>query len=395
MASVKLKLATHNVHQDGTSPIYIQIIKQRTRKLINSTYSVKPEQWDAANQSVTKKHPQFQRLNNLLQQKKADAMKTLLDKETEDYDITVKQLSDHLSGKTSDYFEFAKEYLEKFNNDEQIGTYTTHHSSLNNLRQFAGDKLPFAQITLSFLRNYETHLKKKGKKVNTIWAQFKRMKAVLRAAINEGHHDPNKNPFLYYKLKTEKTVKERLTVEELQKIRDAKPKVFSKAWHAQQVFMLQFYFSGIRISDVLLLKEKDVLQRINKLQTKTGGNISIDIIEPARKIIEKYVEEKKKRKIKSEYIIPLVTKGKKRKTSSGTSIVNAGLIKLTEMCGIEKHLSSHCARHTFSNIAKKKIKDVHTISQLLGHSNIKITQVYLADLDNDELDAANKLVTTI
>lgn len=62
------------------------------------------------------------------------------------------------------------------------------------------------------------------------------------------------------------------------------------------------------------------------------------------------------------------------------------------MAGIEKKVSMHIARHSFANIARQKNANVYDISKALGHSNLKITETYLAKFDTTSQDATMKQV---
>ena len=62
-----------------------------------------------------------------------------------------------------------------------------------------------------------------------------------------------------------------------------------------------------------------------------------------------------------------------------------------QRAGIEKRISFHCARHTFATLALTRGADLYSISKLLGHANVKTTQVYAAIIDQRKKEAANLL----
>ena len=59
--------------------------------------------------------------------------------------------------------------------------------------------------------------------------------------------------------------------------------------------------------------------------------------------------------------------------------------------GITKRVSSHTARHTFATLALSNGADIYTVSKLLGHSDIRVTQIYAKIIDSKKDDVANKL----
>lgn len=76
--------------------------------------------------------------------------------------------------------------------------------------------------------------------------------------------------------------------------------------------------------------------------------------------------------------------------------MNAYLKEIGDLCGIEKNLTFHLARHTFATtITLAKGVPIETVSKMLGHTNIKTTQIYARITDskigNDMQVLAGKL----
>lgn len=66
----------------------------------------------------------------------------------------------------------------------------------------------------------------------------------------------------------------------------------------------------------------------------------------------------------------------------GGSIVNAYLKEVATLCGIEKNLTTHLARHTFATtVTLNNDVPIESVSKMLGHKNIKTTQIYAKVLD--------------
>lgn len=71
-----------------------------------------------------------------------------------------------------------------------------------------------------------------------------------------------------------------------------------------------------------------------------------------------------------------------------TTKINYHLKQIAEKAGIDKRLTSHIARHSFADIARKKGVSVYDISKALDHTNISIMQAYLASFDDGSLETA-------
>ena len=68
------------------------------------------------------------------------------------------------------------------------------------------------------------------------------------------------------------------------------------------------------------------------------------------------------------------------------ALINKYLGKIEDEAKITKHISMHIARHSFAKIAKDNKVDNNHLKNLLGHSNIKITEAYMGNFDTAETD---------
>ena len=59
--------------------------------------------------------------------------------------------------------------------------------------------------------------------------------------------------------------------------------------------------------------------------------------------------------------------------------------------GINKHITFHCARHTFATMMITIGVDIYTVSKLLGHSKVTTTQIYSKIIDKHKAEAVSKL----
>ena len=62
------------------------------------------------------------------------------------------------------------------------------------------------------------------------------------------------------------------------------------------------------------------------------------------------------------------------------------------MMQLESNLTSYTPRHSWASIAHKKGIYINVISQALGHSNTKTTSIYIKEIENEQLEQANKIV---
>ena len=124
---------------------------------------------------------------------------------------------------------------------------------------------------------------------------------------------------------------------------------------------------------------------------KNKKQVNIKLNDKAKSILDFYSKSSKKDSL---YIFPLlpnqVQKDKLKLlnlVNSKNVQINKDLKRLALKLSIYKSLSFHIARHSFSDISRTKGADLYSISKALNHSNLKITEAYLASFDQDAADS--------
>lgn len=287
--------------------------------------------------------------------------------------------------------------------------------------------LRFKEITLSFLNDFKSYLQKCPNSCNsnlllnpnTIKKYMLSFSVIyakgLRRYEEEGLNIAV-NPFERFECKgIEASEKAKLSEEEIQSIIDLDLKKDSLIWHTRNCFLLAFYCGGMRFGDTIQLRQcyvvKDSGYRLKYTMEKTDKNKNIVLIPEAVEILKNYMDLDKPSK---NYIFPFLNNSApfakavtsaekaslnpsevmdlKKALSSKNALINKKLKELAELAGIDKHISTHIARHSFADLARRKNENVYDIRSVLGHSDIKVTQSYLANLDTDTQDKALKNV---
>lgn len=434
LPKVKAILFTTKTYSDGTHPIMIRITMNRMRIYKTIGYSVLPDAWDEITSQVWEKKPTVsKRQEGQLNLEKLKELKekyshaivlsnarqintTIQDSLIEINDIiqairiNKEELSlDNIKRKLNptvsedrkiSFIAYANERYELLLKQGSVGTARSYKSVITKIKRFIkGKDLKFANLDLKFLQDYESHMIVDGQKTNTIHNNFKIIRAIYYAAIKENLISSEKNPFFVFKLKLDNQIKkEKLTVNEIVAIESLSLETNSLIWHVRNCFLFSFYGAGIRISDLLQLKWQNITSdgRVEYKMEKTGGYKTVALIPKSQKILSYYKHPECK---PQDYIFPLINTEANLKNptvmhgqiASKTTIINKYLKKIAELAGIDKPLSSHIARHTFSDIARKRGASLYDISKLLGHSSIKITEGYLASLDTESQDEAHKV----
>mgnify|MGYP000476494914 CR=1 FL=1 len=200
---------------------------------------------------------------------------------------------------------------------------------------------------------------------NTVVKYLKNISKIINIAI--AHGVMKNNPVALLKLRLEETKKDFLTEEELHTMSQAK---FENPRYdrIRDIFLFCCY-TGLAYADVYSLTTKEIVtgkegkQWIVKARTKTHSLCNIPLLKPAMQILEHYADFAK-------------TEGRLLPVPANQTM-NDGLKEIAELCGINKQLTTHCARHTFATtITLANNVSIENVSQMLGHSNIKMTQHY-------------------
>lgn len=172
-----------------------------------------------------------------------------------------------------------------------------------------------------------------------------------------------------YKIKATPHERQFLSMEEVKEIANLKLEGNNNLVRNAFVFSC---LTGLRVSDLKSLtwdniKEQDGYKRIVFTQTKTKSREYLDISDNAYK----FLGERKTGKV-----FPC-------------NLRDYNLGKVMELTNIKKHITFHCGRHTFAIMMLGLGVDIYTLSKLLGHSDIAVTQVYARILDKGKRSAVD------
>ena len=395
MATVKILLKLNKINSQGEAPLYLRIIKDRKTKFISLGVKLKEKDWNETQSVVRKSHPNSARMNNYIAHKIAEAHGVALEMETNSKYINPKKIKENILGRTSQSFiKYYEKYIDSLKKNGKISTHDKAKAVYSKLCAYLNSKdIAFDELTVTFLKNYEAYLSEElGNSVNTIHSNLKIFRKLINDAINEGIFPSEKNPFLRFKLKLEKTTKEFLTEEEIKKIEELILDDKTMRNHHRNIYVFATYAGGLRISDIFQLKWSQFDgERILVTTQKTKNIVSIKLPQKALDIIELYKPEKTN---PNHYIFPFLKNNIDyskehlfNTISSHTAYTNRDLKKIGKLAGIEKSINFHTSRHTFATRALRKGMRIEYVSKLLGHSSIKTTQVY-AKIVNEDLDKA-------
>ena len=396
MASVAIVYRKDKLNKKGEAPVHLRIIKDRKTSYIATGIMLPENEWDVKFNRVKKNHPNSARLNSFLANKFTELQDNVYEHQTVAKSLTTKRLKEKIYGKTpTNFFDFGLRVLEGYEKQNMIGTYDKAQSILAKLEKFNCSKnLMFQDIDPNSLDKYDSYCRKEWEnKTNTVHKDMKFIRKVFNDAIRLEIVEPQENPFARYKLKLEKTQRTFLTEDELEEIAKVECTPGTRLELHRDMFVFAAYCGGLRVSDMLQLKWKNIDKtHIHFTIRKTGSQLSIKVPDRALAILEKYRPKKAE---KEHYVFSMLQNGLNEKDlrqvdneiSSATAYINKNLKILAAKAEIEKPISFHISRHTFATRALRKGISIDKVSKLMGHAAIRETQVY-AKIVNEELDKA-------
>ncbi|MFN4247901.1 MAG: phage integrase SAM-like domain-containing protein [Flavipsychrobacter sp.] len=401
MAVVKVVLRK-KLNKDGTYPLAIRITKDRKSSFIHLDYRIKESDWDKKNGKVKKSHPNSTRLNNYLLKKLAEANENSLELETGKAPVTAKIIRQDIKPKSGgSVFAQADLYIDRLEQDGKFNQWSANKPRVKHLKEFLKRDMAFQELTVALLERYKAWLKAHHKvSERTAVNHLSVVRSIFSQAIKEKVCDAKYYPFGKGKIKIvfPDTQKQGLTIEEVNRVEQAE--LTGDAHHARNVWLISFYFAGMRVSDVLRLKWSDFQDgRFYYAMGKNNKGDSLKVNDRALKILAEYEPYKRKA---SDVIFPelktvdLTDNFETQKIIASRNHAIDNLLKtvIAPAAEITKPLTMHIARHSFGNISGDKIP-IQMLQKLYRHSSITTTIGYQANFIHKDVDEALEAVLGI
>lgn len=404
MATVNIVYYTSVKNSNGTSPIVIRVIDNRQVKK-RTFANVLPHQWDEDKKRVIpRSHPnyatiniqisnEYNRIEELILSNKFDLKRDFVDYFKKESGKKVVAPA-HLN-----FRQIADLYLAPLIL-KSGWTHSTFSSIIKKFLGCVGEDIRLSDITERDIKKWITFMQSSKNKESTIHTNIKVVRFVSSFA-QKNHYDTRPEALHNFRASVgTKRYKVRLTEAEFQAFKDVELTEGSKLSEIRDMFLLAVYLRGVRISDVILLKQSYIVNgRIKYRTEKTGKDFDIKLRPEAMGIIERYKDNREYlfsfySFIPSEYRTEAKNEMERvQHIKSITANINGKLNRIAEKANIKKRISSHIARHTFARMALDKIKDSNVTMDLLGHTSMKVHEAYIREITrSDEMDdAADKI----
>lgn len=394
MATVRVVLRKKK-NKAGRFPIAIRITKDRKSSFLNTGQYIDEKFWDEKNRNVRKSHPNSKVLNNFIVSKVAEANDKVLKSEMKpEYESVAEIRNKIVEKKGFDFFVVANMHLQNLKNRNKHHQYDTEFGRLKRFKEFLGkDALPFNKLNVALLKKFETYLLHSKKlSPRTVVNYLILIRTIYNLAISESITDRGLYPFGKGKMtiRIPESQKIGFTADEIQKLENAQ-NITEAQQKAIHIWLISFYFAGIRVGDVLQLKWSDfndgrLLYRMNK----NSKLVSLKVPDKAIEIFNNYKDKSERNGLvfpQLKHIDLNDTEEVSKRTQSITRNLNRRLKIAVKELGITKNISMHIARHSFGNISGDKIP-IQMLQKLYRHSSVTTTIRYQANFIHKDADDA-------
>ena len=361
---------------NGTIPLFCRITVDGQEVRFSMKCDVNPNHWDTKTGKASGRTAEAGQINSLVDATKAAIYKIYRELQEKESYVTAEKIKNVFLGIEARQ-QTLLELFDRHNRERKqqaginITQYTYEKYCL--VRRIVADfilykynlqDIPIKEVNLQFLSGYEIYLYTVHEyKKNTVVSAMKKLRHIINVALNE--ELIYKNPFKDFKLQWQKTDRGYLTQTELETMIDAQFE--NKRMEKARDIFIFCAFTGISYADIKHLTYDNIQSSfdgklwIKGRRRKTNTEYNIPVLNIPKMILEKYKDE-----AIGNLAMPII------------SLTNYNLLlkKIAKSCGITKNVSSHLARHSFATLALTQGVSIESVSKMLGHSNISITQVY-------------------
>lgn len=378
---IRVVLRLDKKNADGKCPLNYYVSLQGKTIKKSSGFSIDPKNWDSVKRRVKGGTKELLRIETGLNEKTAEFNRYFLSHDATGGIISRKTVDDFFSDFRFDDFYSYYEGILMRRIELKKSTREKYVLCLKILKDFAKkkkiDNLRFIDLSLTFFEDFDRYLVYTLKfSSDTANNYHKCLKYVLNQALKDDVI--GKSP--YFGFKAEKAERRKLIIalspEEIGLIENLEiPKTRKVLNDVRDAFLLMLN-TGIRYSDLysLDLKNKktitspvpgEKIRYIEMMQKKTEQSVLIPLNSRSRVILNKFRLKNKLNK-NSESLVPKIT----------NQALNRNLKEIARLCGIDKDLTCHLARHSFACNLLNQGASLECVSRLLGHRSLKSTMVY-------------------
>ena len=376
--SIIFYLKRQVVKKDGTVPVMGRITVDGTQAQFSCKVTANPKLWDTKGGRMTGKSMLALEVNRKLDKMRVSINKHYQEILDRDNYVTAEKVKNAFLGLEyrcqtllKVYAQYNKDYEKLYKAGMRSwGSLRRYRCVYRHLQEFLQSRyhvndISLKELTPAFITDFEAFLRTdKHLCENSLSVYMLPLRTMVFRAIDNGWL--TRDPFHDYKVPKVETTRGFLTKEEIHLLMNAELK--RKTMQLIRDLYLFCCFTGLSFADLKNLKEEHIQTFFDDSEwimidrQKTGVRSTIKLLDYPKSIMEKYRGLCADGRI---FPVPCY------------SDCRGILLRVAKRCGITKHLTWHMSRHTMATeICLTNGVPIETVSSILGHKNIKTTQIY-------------------
>jgi integrase/recombinase XerD len=379
IVTFKVVLRKDQKNSKGLMSVVAQCFVNGKRVVITLGIHIEEKYFDSAKEFIKATHPDAIDYNELIADARSKAIRVRLEANLNNIQLNADNFRSMftLIRKDQDFIAFYNGEMKKKVGSLEKSTLAKHKQSLKKLQEFKSN-IPFSQLTVDLLSQFEGFLRAKGNNVNTIYGDLKNVRTYLYIAIKKGIEV--KNPFLFYKVVRGGSKVVYCELEEQKTLlRLYDNHEVPEAFRISLLAFLVSCFVSLRISDIKRLKpdwvKDDKLIFLPQKGKRFNRYVNVPLSQVAKRLLADFFAATRNRKLKE------------------SQNINDDLKVIAGYARIDKVLSMHVGRHTFATTFLLLGGRVEVLQQLMGHRKITDTMIYVHIVDTrkrDQMDNFDK-----
>lgn len=336
---------------NGEHPLMIRVCKDGKKKYKSLGVSVNPKFWNFEKNTLKPNSPNYEYLSRIIANKASELSEEIVKLKSERKYFTASTLLEENSQRVkprtvNDLF---CEQIKRLQDEGRRGYMLSVKQVYNSLLMFNKHlDIYFTDIDTSFLRKYETWLRKQELAENTIGIRFRTLRTIYNLAIEQNLVKAESYPFKKYKVShlQEERVKRSLSKEDIERILTYKS-TNNYMRFPIDIFAFTYYCGGINFIDIAHLTQANIIEgRLIYKRHKTGKLIKIPLCQQALELIKKYHCQE------SPYLFPILFGFHETEIQKANRIhkvitkVNKRLKEIGEELNLPITLTTYVARHS-------------------------------------------------
>lgn len=394
--TVSTKLDTRR-EKTGGFPVKIRVCYNRKQKYYPTGKTLTINEWDSL--PTTRSRTLVEIREDI--EASFSLIRSIVRTLTDEGEFTFAGLNLRLCGASTSTINAAmRSRIEQMRKEERYGNMQIIKCALRTFERFAGENIPYAEVTPNWLRRYEQYERKRGLSQTTISIHLRQLRVIFNEGVQLGIIKPSADPFANnrFQIQGGEGRKLALTLQQIKMLVDYSG---NKSMEKYRDYWLFIYLcNGINIADLIRLKYNNIqngeicfVRQKTRRTTKTVKEIRAIVTPQMQEIIKK----RGNKYSPNAYIFPIL-KGKETemekdaRCAAFVTLMNIYTKQLGRLLGIG-NITTYTARHSFATVLKRSGANIAYISESLGHSSLKITENYLASFERAERERNAILLT--